>query len=214
GVGNSLDAIMHSLEGQGRVDFGGGEIIGFDLAGMLRNLDMSYVGESNRTIFDSLGASFTMQGGVLSNSDLLLTSDLVTVRGEGTVDLGEQLLNYRVTPEAMRNAQTGESIRVPLLITGPWSEPRFRLDVESIAQQRLDEERARLEARAREEADRLEAEARERVRQRVEQELNVQVQEGQSVEDTLRDGVEQAARNRLLELLGGGRAQPAPAAGN
>ncbi|MCB1407483.1 MAG: AsmA family protein [Rhodobacteraceae bacterium] len=208
GSGSSVDAIMHSLEGTGRLDFGAGEIIGFDLAGMLRNLDASYVGEGNRTIFESLTGSFTMQGGVLRNEDLALAASLVTVAGRGTVDLGEQVLDYRVTPEAMRNADTGAALRVPLLITGPWSAPRFRLDLEGLAEQRLSEERERLEAAARAEADRLEAEARARVQERIEDGLGVTLQDGQSTEDALRQGVEDAVRNRLNRLLGG--SDPAP----
>ncbi len=204
GSGASVDAIMRSLSGSGRLDFTDGEIIGFDLAGMLRNLDMSYVGDGNRTLFESLTGSYTLQNGVLSNEDLALAASVITVAGRGTVNLGEQTLEYRVTPEAMRNAETGDALRVPLLITGPWSAPRFRLDIEGIAEQRLEEERARLEARAREEAARLEAEARARVQQRIEQELNVTVEDGQSVEDAARQGVEDAVRNRLRGLLGGG----------
>lgn len=213
GSGQSVDAIMHSLSGAGRWDFTAGEIIGFDLAGMLRNLDMSYVGEGNRTVFESLAGSYTMQGGVLSNEDMALDASVVTVAGNGTIDLGEQTMEYRVTPEAMRDADTGEALRVPLLITGPWAAPRFRLDIEGIAEQRLEEERARLEARAREEADRLEAEARARVQQRIEDELDITVEDGQSIEDAARQGLEDEVRSRLERLLGGGGdTAPAPEA--
>lgn len=203
GSGASPEAIMRSLSGEGRFDVGAGEIIGFDLAGMLRNLDASYVGEGNRTIFDSLSASYTIEGGILRNQDLAMAARLVSVAGRGTVDLGAQTLDYRVTPEAMRNAETGQALQVPLLITGPWSAPRLRLDLEGVAEQRLAEERARLEARAREEAARIEAEARARVQQRVEQQLGVTQQEGQSTGDVLREGAGDAVRNRLRGLLGG-----------
>ena len=210
GSGASVDAIMRSLEGEGRLDFTNGEIIGFDLAGMLRNLDASYVGEGNRTLFESLTGSYTMQGGVLNNQDLALDASLVTVAGRGTVNLGAQTVEYRVTPEAMRNAETGASLSVPLLITGPWAAPRFRLDLEGLAEQRLGEERERLQAAARAEADRLEAEARARLEQRVQEELGITREEGQSTEDALRGGVEDAVRNRLQRLLTGG--DPAPEA--
>ena len=215
GVGNSVDAIMRSLEGQGQIRFGRGEILGFDLSSMLRNLDPSAIGAGNSTIYDSIGASFTMNGGVLTNQDLALEASLLAVRGQGTVDLGNQTLDYRVTPEAMRNADTGEALRVPLLITGPWSEPRFRLDLEGLAEQRLREEQDRLRARAEEEAQRLEDQARARVQDAVQQQLGVTQQEGQSAEDALRQGVEDRAREGLLRLLGGGGGQAeAPAAGN
>jgi len=206
GVGQSLDAIMRSLEGQGTIAFGAGEIVGFDLAAMLRNLDASALGAGNSTIYQSIGATFTMAGGVLSNEDLRLEAPLLGVGGRGTVDLGNQTLNYRVTPEAMRNADTGEALRVPLLITGPWSAPRLRLDLEGLAEQRLEEERERLEARAREEVDRLEAEARARLEAEVTERLNLPTTEG-----TEGQSLEDRAREELLRRLMGGSSDPAPA---
>ncbi len=207
GVGNSVDTIMRSLSGEGRLALGQGEIIGFDLAGMLRNLDMAYMGEENRTIFQSLTGSFTIENGVLRNQDLAMQASRISVAGRGAVDLGAQVLDYRVIPEALRNAETGEALRVPLLITGPWAAPRFRLDLEGLAEQRLREQAERLEARAREEAARLEERARERVDQELQQRLGIERQEGQSAEDALRDGgrerLEEEIGRGLMRLLGG-----------
>lgn len=185
GVGQSLEAIMRSLSGEGRLDLGRGEIVGLDLAGMLRNLDMSYMGEENRTIYDSLAGSFTIDGGVLRNQDLHLDARAISVAGRGAVDLGARTLDYRLTPTALRDAESGQGYRVPLRITGPWEAPRFRLDLEGLAEERLREERARLEERARVELERR---------------LGVERQEGQSGRDALRD----AARGRLEEELGRG----------
>lgn len=207
GVGQSVDAIMRSLSGQGRITFGQGEIIGLDLAGMLRNMDMSYMGETNRTVYDSVTGTFAIEGGVLTNQDLRLASSRVDVEGRGRVDLSGQTLDYRVTPSALRNAETGEAIRVPLVITGPWSAPRFRLDLEGLAEERLRQERERLEARAREEAARLEAEARARLDRELQERLGVQRQEGQSAEDAVRQGLRERAEQEigrgLQRLLGG-----------
>ncbi|MCC5971031.1 MAG: AsmA family protein [Pararhodobacter sp.] len=208
GVGNSLDAIMRSLSGEGRLTLGQGEIIGFDLAGMLRNLDLAYMGENDRTIYQSVEGSFAIEGGVLRNEDLRMEASRVSVGGRGSVDLGAQTLEYRVTPEALRNPDTGEALRVPLIITGPWSAPRFRLDLEGLAEQRLREEAERLEVRARAEAARLEERARERVDQELQQRLGVERQEGQSVEDAVREGgrerLERELGRGLQRFLGGG----------
>ncbi|MGY6534450.1 MAG: AsmA family protein [Pararhodobacter sp.] len=207
GVGNSLDAIMRSLSGEGRLALDRGEIIGLDLAGMLRNMDMSYMGEGNRTVYDSVTGSFAIQDGVLNNTDLQLASRLLTVDGRGSVDIGQQRLDYRVIPSAMRDAAGAAAIRVPLSITGPWSQPRFRLDLEGLAEERLREERERLEARAREEVQRLEAEARERAEAEALRRLGLERQEGRDARETLRDGardrVEQEIGRGLRRLLGG-----------
>ncbi|TVP70703.1 MAG: AsmA family protein, partial [Rhodobacteraceae bacterium] len=194
GVGNTMQAIMDSLRGEGRIDFAQGEIIGFDLAGMLRNLDMSYMGAGNRTVFQSLTGSFTIDGGVLRNDDLRLEASRFNVTGRGTVGLGARNLDYRVVPAAVRGDDT---FRVPLMITGPWAEPRFRLDMEALAREQLRVEQERLEEIAREEAARLEDRARSELEERLQRELNVQREEGERVQDTIRRGVEQELGNRL-----------------
>lgn len=198
GVGQSVDAIMRSLSGEGRIDLGRGEIIGLDLAGMIRNMDMSYMGEQNRTVYDSVTGSFAIANGVLRNEDLRMTASRINVEGRGTADLGGQTLDYRVTPVALTNAETGQAIRVPLVISGPWNAPRFRLDLEGLAEQRLQEERERLEAQAREEIARREAELRARAEQELQQRLGVTVEEGQST----REAVEQGLRERAQEEVG------------
>jgi AsmA protein len=199
GSGNSLNAIMNSLQGQGSMAFSQGEILGLDLAGMLRNLDLGYVGEGASTIYDSITGSFSVAGGVLSNEDFRLDSPRVQVDGRGQVGIGAQTLDYRIVPSALRDAE-GNALRVPLIVTGPWSAPRFRLDMEALARERLEEERERLEALAREEAQRLEESARAEAEARIESELGVQREEGESLEDTVLRGVE----GRITEELGNG----------
>jgi AsmA protein len=202
GSGNSVHAIMNSLRGEGRLDFARGEILGLDLAGMLRSLDMSYMGEGSRTVYDSITGSFAITDGVLRNDDLRLTSDMVTVTGRGTVGVGARVLDYRVVPVALAS-EGREGFRVPLLITGPWDAPRFRLDLEALAREQLREEQERLEALAREEAQRLEERAKAQAAAKLEQELGVQRQEGERLEDTLKRGVEEELGRRLQGLLGG-----------
>ncbi|NYS24287.1 AsmA family protein [Rhodobacteraceae bacterium 2376] len=203
GVGDSLHAIMTSLSGEGRIDLGQGEIIGLDLAGMLRNLDLGYMGEGARTIYDSISGSFTMEGGVLRNDDLRLTASRLDVTGRGTVGLGERVLNYRVTPEAMRDPETGQALRVPVLITGPWEAPRFRLDLEGLAQDRLREEQQRLEEIARDEARRREQDLRDRAERALQERLGVERGAGESLEDAARRRLEQEIGRGLGRLLGG-----------
>jgi AsmA protein len=198
GVGQSVDEIMRSLRGEGRIDLGRGEIIGLDLAGMIRSMDMSYMGPQNRTVFDSVSGSFGITAGVLGNEDLRLTSSVITVEGRGRVDLGARTLDYRVTPVALRDPASGREIRVPLVISGPWAEPRFRLDLEGLAEQRLQEERARLEAQAREEIARREAELRARAAQELQDRLGVTLPEGAA---STREAIEQGVRQRAEEEI-------------
>lgn len=202
GVGNSVHAIMNSLRGDGAIRFDQGEIIGLDLAGMLRNLDLSYMGEGTRTVYDSITGSFAVQDGVLRNDDLRLTASRLSVTGRGNVGIGARNLDYRIVPVALRGADE-ELLRVPLMITGPWEEPRFRLDMEALAREQLRIEQERLEDIAREEAQRLEERARREAADRLERELGVEREEGERIEDTLRRGVEEELGRRLRGFLGG-----------
>ena len=58
----------------------------------------------------------------------------MTASGAGQVDIGEQSLDYRVTPLSLGGIDLDTDVPVPLLITGPWSAPKFRLDLESLAE--------------------------------------------------------------------------------
>lgn len=191
GSGNSVAAIMRGLSGSGVLNLGGGEILGLDIAGMIRTLDMGYVGEGQRTVFDSLSASFDIDGGDLFNSDLLMAGPVISAEGAGRIGLGARDLEYRLRPTALRGADGTGGLSVPLWITGSWAAPSFALDMETLARENLREEAAALE-------DELKAKAAEELGQ----------MEGESLEDAakrrLEEELRQGAGDLLLDLLGGG----------
>ncbi|WP_166416254.1 AsmA family protein [Cochlodiniinecator piscidefendens] len=197
--GRSMDGLMRSISGDGQFSIEGGELRGFDLAGMLRNLDASYEGLGSRTIFDRIGASFQITDGTLRNDDLNFQSPLFTATGAGSVGIGAQTLDYRVVPVALAGEDGTGGISVPVLITGTWVDPKFRPDLQSLLDAELEEERRALEERLAAERDAAEA----RLRQQAEEALGVTQQEGESTEDALRRGLEETVTNELLNLLGG-----------
>jgi AsmA protein len=209
GVGNDIATIMRSLSGEGGIAFGAGAIEGLDIAGMIRNLDTGYRGPGARTVYDRIAASFTIQGGVLANEDLLLEAGWGDMTGAGTVDLGARTLSYRLIPGVWRGAGAGDGaslVQVPVLIDGPWSNPQIRPDLAYLAERNLAEERERLEAEARArleaETDRLEADARARANEA----LGLDLQEGDTVEaarDALEDRLRDEAESQLRRLFGG-----------
>jgi len=186
GVGDDMNALMNSLSGEGAFSTGAGELLGFDIVGMLRTLNPDFIGAGSKTIFDAISASFTVTNGVLQNDDLTLLAPLIAASGSGSVGLGGQTLNYRLVPRLL-----GESgIRVPILITGTWAAPRFKLDLESLAKERLDVERLQLEEKA-----------KDRVRERLEQELGVPLTDGRSAEEAIKKRLEEEAKQGLFDLL-------------
>ena len=191
GTGGSVDAIMRSLEGEGRVALSQGELRGLDIAGMIRNMDPGFVGEGAKTIFDSIAATFTMTGGVLSNNDLAFRAPLLTASGAGQVDVGGQTLDYRVTPLSLGGSDLDADVQVPLLITGPWASPKFRLDLESLARRKLEEEAKKLE-------EKLKAE----LAKKAQEELGIEVQPGDDLEETARRAAEEFLKQELSKAQG------------
>ena len=190
GSGTSVAAIMNSLSGSGVLNLGAGEIVGLDIAGMITRLDTGYVGEGQRTIFDSLSASFDMDQGDLFNSDLILAGPVIRAEGSGRIGLGARDLEYRIRPTALAAEDGTGGLSVPLWITGSWAAPSFALDMEALAQENLREEAAALE-------DQLKAKAAEEFDQ----------QAGESLEDAAKRKLEEelgeGAGGLLLDLLGG-----------
>lgn len=198
GSGNSMDAIMKSLKGDGSVSLGKGELRGLDLAGMLRNLDTSFEGDGAKTIFDSVSASFSINKGVLRNKDLSMLAPLLQAAGLGRVDLGGQTLNYKVVPTAFTN-DDGDGFKVPLQITGTWADPKFKLDLEALAEQELDLERRKqeLEDRAQAEVDKAKARAEKQAAKK----LGIKTKDGESVEDAAKRKLEEKAKKSLRSLF-------------
>ena len=189
-VGDDMATLMNSVSGAGNVEFGQGAILGLDIWGMIRNLDTSYQGEGSRTVYDSLSASFTMADGVLSNEDFLMDSSVGRVTGVGTVGIGAQVLDYTVTPEVLAGDAGG--LRVPLRISGAWSDPNYSLDLEALAGQELEGQ-----------IDALEGQATEAVQGAVSDALGVEVQTVGEAEDALEERLRQEAEDQLVRLLGG-----------
>lgn len=198
GSGASVDAIMQGLEGSGTLALGRGEILGLDIGGMIRTLDTSYVGEGQKTIFDSLNASFTIAGGVLQNDDLVMAAPFARVSGEGKLGLGARTINYRLRAEADLGEQ---SLTAPILIKGPWVDPKISLDLEALAREKLDLEKAKLEAEARVKA--LEAETKAKAKAKLEKELGVVQGEGETLEEAIKRRANEAVTDEAAKVLEG-----------
>ena len=197
GVGNSEAALMQGLSGSGTLSLTKGEVAGVDVPGMLRTLDTSYAGEGAKTVYDAVMGSFTIEDGVLTNDDLSLDAPGLTATGRGTIGIGARDLDYRIRPTAVVKGGDAAGLSVPLLITGTWADPKFRLDLESIAQEKLEAEAAELQARA-----------EEALAQKLQEELGIEAQEGENLEDAARrkldEAIEEEAAKALERLLGNG----------
>ncbi|MGV8995432.1 MAG: AsmA family protein [Parvibaculaceae bacterium] len=138
-TGRSQREMVSTLGGNGDVRFTNGAIKGINLGSLMRNVLTAPAtgwtsGGSQDTDFSEMGGTFTIASGILTNHDLKLLSPLIRVAGSGTVDIPHQTLNYRVEPKlaATLKGQGGseaKGIEVPVIVTGPWSQPTFRPDL-------------------------------------------------------------------------------------
>lgn len=185
GAGASVDAIMRSLSGQGTLSTGRGTIQGIDLDKLFRSGDVS----GGTTVFDSMTASFTIEDGVLRNDDLLMSLPVITARGEGRIGLGARDVNYLFTPRS-GGADGAGGIAIPVRIEGPWANPSIRPDMKALIDENLEEEKKAAEEKA-----------RDKLNEAVEKKLGVTPEEGESIEDAIKNKAEDKLKDALKGLL-------------
>ncbi|MFY0692268.1 MAG: AsmA family protein [Paracoccaceae bacterium] len=211
--GSSMDQLMNDLSGSGTFNVGSGELLGLDIGGMLRNLDLAYQGAGSKTVFNAISATFSIDQGILSNNDLDFQAELVTAKGAGTLGIGPQNINYRLDPTALASETSG-GVRVPVLIEGPWSNISFRPDLGGLLELELEEEKEKLKEAAKAKiAEKLlgeglvpsaEAEAAGDAAAPTEDgAAAAAVEEPKSIEDQLKDSLEDKAKDQLKKLFGG-----------
>jgi AsmA protein len=142
-AGNSQHAIMANLGGTVFAVFQDGAIRGLNVAQMIRSLTSGTLsgwqeGKEQTTDLTQLSASFRIDKGQAATGDLNLVGPLVKMTGAGTVDLGAQTLAFRVEPKLVMTTEgQGRTtdpvgLGIPVVIDGPWTEPRIYPDMAGI----------------------------------------------------------------------------------
>jgi AsmA protein len=142
-TGQSQQAIMSNLAGTATANFQDGAIRGLNVAQMIRSLTSGTLSgwqESREQTTDltQLSASFRIEKGQATTSDLNLVGPLVKMTGTGTIDLGAKSLALRVEPklvmttEGQGRASDPVGFGIPVVIDGPWAAPRIYPDVAGI----------------------------------------------------------------------------------
>jgi AsmA protein len=90
------------------------------------------------TDLSQLSASFKIDKGQATTYDLNLVGPLVKVTGVGTIDLGTKQMGFRVEPKLVMTTEgqgrTSDPVGfgIPVIIDGPWSEPRIYPEMSGI----------------------------------------------------------------------------------
>jgi len=142
-VGDDPEKIKNTLDGKGDFLFNDGAVVGIDLAGMVRNAKAAFGlaergGERPRTDFSELHSPFTITKGVVDTRQTRLTSPLLRVLAAGKANLVQESLDFRVEPKfvgttkGQGDTQQRGGVTVPVLVTGTFSSPKFRPDLEGM----------------------------------------------------------------------------------
>ena len=139
-TGASQRAIMSNMSGTVFLVFQDGAIRGLNIAQMIRQLTASPLSgwqeeKEQATDLSQLSASFRIDRGQATTTDLNLVGPLVRVTGSGTIDLGTKMLGFRVEPklvattEGQGRANDPVGLGIPVVIDGPWAAPRIYPDM-------------------------------------------------------------------------------------
>ena len=142
-AGASQRAIMSSLNGTVFAIFQDGAIRGLNVAQMIRSLTSGTLsgwqeGKEQTTDLSQLSASFRIDKGQATTSDLTLVGPLVKMTGAGTIDLAGKQLAFRVEPklvlttEGQGRAADPVGLGIPVIIDGPWGQPRIYPEMSGI----------------------------------------------------------------------------------
>lgn len=141
--GGSQHAIMANMSGTAFLIFQDGQIRGLNIAQMIRNLTASTLSgwqeqKEQATDLTQLAASFKIERGQATTTDLNLIGPLVKVNGAGTIDLGTKQIGFRVEPQLVMTTEgqgrTSDPVGfgIPVILSGPWSGPRIYPDMQGI----------------------------------------------------------------------------------
>jgi len=144
GSGRSQTEIMRSLQGNGNFAFGDGAIEGINIPELARGIKQGRFdgwkkNDREKTDFSQLTASFTIQNGVANNSDLTMIGPLLRLTGEGTVDIGNERIDYSALPRLVASIEgqgaqieKGRGIAIPVKVVGSWDRPKVTVDLERL----------------------------------------------------------------------------------
>jgi AsmA protein len=142
-TGNSQRAIMTNMSGTAFALFQDGQLRGLNVAQMIRSLTASTLSgwqenSQQATDLTQLSASFKIDKGQATTYDLNLVGPLVKVTGVGTIDLGTKQMGFRVEPKLVMTTEGQGRVNdpvgfgIPVIIDGPWSEPRIYPEMSGI----------------------------------------------------------------------------------
>ena len=141
--GRSPLEIVGHLRGLSNLDFAEGRIHGVSLVKLMEMVQKGIVqgwnfSENDTTDFVRLLAKFVIVDGIAGIRELSMQGPLVRATGKGEVDLLRQRLDLRLDGGLVKGKDGKEKkllrLPVPLLVRGPWRNPKIYPDIAGILQ--------------------------------------------------------------------------------
>lgn len=146
-------ALLSNLNGSTNANVGSGVISKWELSKRLNQIlaiiksgDISAAATAKDTAsdsfeFTSVNADMLINSGIVNNESFTMKSPGMEVLGQGTVDLPNQLVNYRLEPTLGEGLLEKSSVRsIPLKISGPFDNLKYNLDVQDAVKQKVKDE--------------------------------------------------------------------------
>ncbi|MFN7038108.1 MAG: AsmA family protein [Alphaproteobacteria bacterium] len=115
-----------NLNGEGHAKIDKGEID--NLSSEFNMLFLSLAGKNiSKILFDSISASFGIQHGIISNNDLKIVSDIAEFSGNGSINLNNNVINYKILP--IRIFEQNNKDEISLKIRNTIDNPKYTVDL-------------------------------------------------------------------------------------
>lgn len=137
--GTSSDTVMKTMDGHFDANITDGALEGVDLAyelgtaqALIDRQSPAPPANTKRTKFDAFKVTADIVSGVATTKDLTISSPVFKVLGQGSINLPTKGLNLNMTASILK-APTTTMVDIPLKITGTYSDPTVRPDMEALA---------------------------------------------------------------------------------
>jgi len=141
--GTDINTIKKQLNGTAKFALQNGAVKGVNIAQLIREATATIKGQAiqqnaqtPQTDFSALSGSIKITGGVASNKDLSLQSPFLRLSGQGTANLVNQRIDYRLhakivktdTGQGGKAPQALKGVDIPIRVGGSFSQPSYRVD--------------------------------------------------------------------------------------
>lgn len=140
--GATVDAFLKTLSGHLEANLAQGALEGIDVAYEMGRaqalIDKSAApsrANSGHTLFEAFQTSAQITNGVAETHDLTIASSVLEVSGQGSANLASKAIDFKLLAAvATAPARTTD---IPLKVTGTYTDPTVRPDIEAVAKDQL-----------------------------------------------------------------------------